>query len=124
MLVYRVEHKRHCCGPYHIEGYACNNDVLILKDDIVEAHSGDNERPVIYFELFGRLDGRIHRCGFSSFSLLRKWFKGWGKRLRETDFVVRVLRVPKNKVLDTGPQLAFEIAHAQLLKEYKVPKSV
>lgn len=99
MLVYRVEHRTDCCGPYQEklwwdENRRRSNLLLNLAWDLHIAH-----RHIPGFWEYG------YRCGFKSLDLLYTWFAGYIGRLKKNDYLIRVYEAPEFK--EHYDQIAF-----------------
>lgn len=48
-------------------------------------------------------------CGFTSLDMLKEWFHGYRKMLREEDFVMRVWDIPAHEIIEGGSQAVARI---------------
>lgn len=91
MLVYRIEHRTDCCGPYQDKPWWNKNlirtqSAIALAYDLQTAH-----RAAPGFWEYG------YRCGFKSLDLLYTWFSGYINRLKENDYLIRVYEASEFK---------------------------
>ncbi len=106
MTVYRVEHWESGRGPYS----QCLGWVL---NDICASHAGPAHPSTSEDGL-----STCKPCGFLSLETLRRWFKGWMRKLRAAGFVIIKLEVPPDAVFvgKSGKQVVFEASKAKLVE--------
>lgn len=123
MLVYRVEHKDTCIGPYHsrfnvnipIESH--QQLFNILTNFFFKRHHVDPSDDMIdgtSFNLYG------WKFGFKDEKSLTKWFNNHRgiKGLQNLGFVVRVYEVPSDQVKQMKSQIAYCPSVAKLSSEH------
>lgn len=83
-------------GPYRTDDPAINS----AFEDMYEKHK-NKSHPGIYRD-YSHLPSFIMHgnwaCGFQSIELLRKWFRGYLRRLKKHGFKVVQYQVPKDKI--------------------------
>lgn len=99
MLIYRVEHRTDCCGPYQSKFWWDKTKVRslgcrVLANDLKSDH---RTKPG-----FWEMD---YRCGFKSLDLLYTWFAGYINRLKDNDYLIRVYEASEFK--EHYDQIAF-----------------
>lgn len=102
MLVYRIEHKVDCCGPYqetfHWRLFRPCRDKSCRKlaERLQAAH---RHLPGAY--RYG------HFCGTSDIDSLYNWFSGFLKSLHDCGYVIRIYQA--DHVIDRDNQVLFPI---------------
>lgn len=117
MIVYRVEHRKTGDGPYFKKSYIYAE----LQDLLNDEHNDHELYPAFQYDGITEAETfkkKSHRSGFSDKLKAASWFKGFGIKLSDNNFVIAVYEVDEQDVIhgNSGKQLAFNIEKAELLR--------
>ena len=116
MIVYRVEHQQTGNGPY----FRYDPRYKDFRDEINGIH--DDELIYPAFQLDGITSHLLFtpdfHSGFESLKDLNWWFKGFGQKLSENNFVIAIYEVEESRVRrgDSGKQVAFDLPKSKLIR--------
>lgn len=142
MIVYRVEHKEDCWGPYssdyvknehfEVESHHYLIDLPVscdeknffqderkkLSEELCKAHNEDRNRPVQYTQTnFGR-------SGFQNLQYLIWWFQHFLDELHKLDYIIRVFDISEEYIRLDKNQLIFSVRLAKLIRTLNINKYV
>ncbi len=116
MIVYRVEHQQTGSGPY----LQYNPAYKTLRDELNSNHDDELTHPAFQFDGIGDhpLFKISFHSGFEKLKDLNWWFKGFGQKLSENNFVIAIYEIEESLVIRgiSGKQVAFDLLKAELLR--------
>ncbi len=126
MIVYRVEHKKDCWGPYssnHVKNAHFEDEEKFFQDErkklseeLCKAHNKDDYRPIQYTLT------EFERSGFLNLQYLIWWFQHFLDKLHTLDYVIRVFNISEEHVRLDNNQLIFSNKHSKLLRTLNINK--
>jgi len=121
VIVYRVEHKEDNGGPYR-------SDRFLEKMEDVHSTDKRASHPTRSDDFRQHLEDGVMTaeefdtcvCGFLSFALFSRWFKGFKRELKRAGFVLRLFETGHVFVGESERQIMFDREKAKLIGEKSV----
>ncbi len=117
MNVYRIEHTKSGCGPYHDRHY---DNAYDLGRVLSDSHTGSSKHPTLNHDLGSAVWGSDTLCGCPTLAKLKAWFEGYGKALAAEGFVVRVFEPRQPRRGMSGRQVFFNGHKRAAVREFPI----